>query len=68
MTQHEMKAFLRQEIAKLNQKIDWKIVSGYSYKDDARRHKALLSRVKKMNRRSAFRSWLYSMRTAMTLF
>lgn len=68
MTQHEMKVFLRQEIAKLNQKIDWKIASGYSYKDDARRHKALLTQVKRLNRRSTFRSWFYSMRSAMTLF
>jgi hypothetical protein len=68
MTQREMQEYLNQEIAKLNQKIDWKIVSGYSYRDDARRHKTLLTKVKKFNRRSAFRTWAHQMRNAIALF
>ncbi|GEM_PF-1714735 len=68
MTKHQLARMIDTELAQLNKKIDWKIISGYTYKDDARRHKLLLAKARQVNRKSTFRSWMYQMRTAVALF
>jgi len=45
---------LEKRIQELNKKIDSKILRGKSYKDEAREHRALLSRVKNLTRRNMF--------------
>lgn len=52
MSTKKYKKVLEREIDKLNQKIDLKILWGQSYKDEARRHKALLQKI--YNRKKSF--------------
>ncbi len=42
---------LRNEIVKLNKRIDHKILLGYSYEQDAKRHRELLRTVKRLDSR-----------------
>ncbi len=50
---------IREELKKLNDIIDIKIVKGMSYKRDALRHRFLLSRLSDMHRMPRFNStWL----------
>jgi hypothetical protein len=45
MTQEYFTKSAEREIKKLNEEIDRKIISGLSYKNEAKRHKFLLSKI-----------------------
>ncbi|MEK7390606.1 MAG: hypothetical protein AAB635_00535 [Patescibacteria group bacterium] len=45
---------LEKRIQELNKKIDSNILRGKSYKNEAREHRALLSKIKNLARRSVF--------------
>lgn len=45
---------LEREIAKINKKIDLKILQGQAYRKEAREHKLLLKKVRYHTRRSFF--------------
>jgi hypothetical protein len=51
MTQTQYAHALNQELQKLNEKIDLKIVYGESYASEARRHKMLLEQARKLKRK-----------------
>ncbi len=50
MTQHQYKIAIQREIKTLNQKIDEKILYGWNYADDARRHKQLMARMRRLQK------------------
>lgn len=54
MNTKKYKKVLEREIDKLNQKIDLKILWGQSYREEARRHKALLERIYNKRKGSFF--------------
>ena len=45
---------IRMELDKLNQDIDLKIIKGLSYARESRRHKMLMSELRKITRQSGF--------------
>jgi hypothetical protein len=47
MSQTQYQKTLAQELEKLNRQIDYKIVHGIRYRDDSRKHKAILSLMSK---------------------
>ncbi len=51
MTQIQYAFAIDQELRKLNEKIDLKIVYGESYASEARRHKMLLDQARKLKRK-----------------
>jgi hypothetical protein len=56
MSKHQIVKELRREISKLNRIIDLAIIRGVSYRDEARRHKFLVSQLNRLQprRRSVF--------------
>lgn len=54
MSQREYLKALNAEVQKLNEVIDWKIVQDIDYRREARRHKALLARIRKDESRRRF--------------
>ena len=49
MSKRELKREMELELARLNRLIDIKVIKGYSYTEESKRHKALLSQLKKLN-------------------
>ena len=58
MSKQQYLRALNKEIQKLNGLIDDKIVHGYDYKREARRHKVLLQQLRKEERRRSVRTIL----------
>ncbi len=54
MTRSQSVKAIEQEIKKLNQRIDLKIIHGQRYASESKMHKMLLDRIKKMRKRSFF--------------
>jgi hypothetical protein len=56
MSKHQIIKELRREINKINKIIDMAIIRGVSYRDEARRHKFLVSQLNRLQprRRSVF--------------
>lgn len=54
MTPQQYKKVLASEIKKLNQRIDFKILHGQEYRDDSRRHRELLRKLERQNKKSGF--------------
>lgn len=52
MSQKEYRIVLKKEIDKLNRKIDEKIFWGLSYKQEARRHKELILKMRNLGKQS----------------
>jgi len=52
MSKFKIISLLSSELAKLNQEIDLKIIKGLSYEKEARRHRTLLSQLKRLQRES----------------
>ncbi|MBI2482509.1 MAG: hypothetical protein HYV76_03040 [Candidatus Vogelbacteria bacterium] len=50
MSKQQFKSALQDELNKLNDQIDWKIMHRLSYACDARRHKQLTSELRRLNR------------------
>lgn len=55
MSKSQIKSAIEGELRRLNETIDMKIVRGLSYREEARRHKALLSQARQLRR-----SWFTS--------
>lgn len=55
MSRTQFRTSLYREIQKLNERIDWKIVRGYAYRDEARRHRELLGQIARLNRSAQWR-------------
>lgn len=51
MTRRQYKSFIERELRKLNERIDISIMQGFDYRAEARRHKVLLSQIKRLKRR-----------------
>lgn len=49
MNKRQYSYMIHNEIKRINRRIDNKILLGYSYDQDARRHKVLLETMRKMN-------------------
>lgn len=64
MSKKEYKIVLKKEIEKINHKIDQKIVWGLNYKQEARRHKELILKMKSLGKQSVWNRAL----SFMTLF
>lgn len=56
MKKRQYKFMLRNEIRRLNKRIDSKILMGYPYEHDAKRHKQLLATLTKVTKRERFLS------------
>ena len=54
MTQRQYVDALEQEITRINQRIDQRILSGLGYDSEARRHKRLLGLTREMKRKTFF--------------
>ncbi len=54
MTKYQYLNAIEREVKKLNETIDRKIVMGVDYSFEARRHRFLLARAKKLRRQSLF--------------
>lgn len=54
MSKREYKIVLKKEIDQLNRKIDEKILWGLSYKQEARRHKELISKMRNLGKQSVW--------------
>ena len=50
MTRHQYTKNIQSELRKLNERIDYKILRGFQYADDSRRHKMLLARIRKQKK------------------
>ena len=50
MSRYELKKTVQRQLRELNWKIDMKIVSGLSYREEARRHKILLRQLEHIQR------------------
>lgn len=46
MSKYKIVTTIQKELAKINERIDMKILRGESYRQEARQHKALLSQLK----------------------
>lgn len=54
MTPQQYKKVLAAEISKINQRIDLKILRGERYSDDSRRHRELLKKLQRQNKKEGF--------------
>jgi hypothetical protein len=54
MSKHQAIRTIRQEIEKLNEEIDFKIIKGVSYAREARRHKFLMSQLSRLTPRPSW--------------
>ncbi|MFA6416132.1 MAG: hypothetical protein WCW56_01460 [Candidatus Paceibacterota bacterium] len=45
MSQGDLITTIQEELQSLNREIDYKIIKGYSYKEDAKRHRFLTSQL-----------------------
>ncbi len=52
MSKYNLEKSLRKELSQLNDIIDEKILRGYSYAREAKRHKFILSRIQEIKRKS----------------
>jgi hypothetical protein len=50
MTPHQYKKVLAEELKKINQRIDFKILQGEKYRDDSKRHRDLLRKFQRQKR------------------
>lgn len=50
MTQHQYTKKIQSELRKLNERIDSKILRGEQYAEDSKRHKILLTRIRKQRK------------------
>lgn len=57
MSKSQLRTFIEQELDKLNQRIDLKILEGESFRRDAARHKLLLSQYQKLQRKEKMKKW-----------
>lgn len=64
MSQKEYRIVLKKEIEKLNRKIDEKILWGLSYKEESKRHKQLILKMRNLGKQSFWTRTL----SFMTLF
>jgi hypothetical protein len=67
MNNERMYKTIKGEIEILNRKIDLKIIRGTSYKQEARRHKFLVSQLRTMNKQET-PHWLSKMSSAVASF
>jgi hypothetical protein len=51
MSKHQIVRELRREIKKINEQIDMHIIQGLSYREEARRHKFLVSQLARLQPR-----------------
>ncbi len=56
MSQQKLIQEISSEIEKINEEIDFKIIKGFPYRREARRHKMLLSMLNDVSRSSSTRS------------
>ena len=54
MTQQQYKKMVERELRKINERIDFKILRGERYGAESRRHRQLLSEIKRIGRGSIF--------------
>jgi hypothetical protein len=54
MNHNQYRQAIERELSKLNKEIDVKIITGLDYHDDARRHRQLLTQMRRMSTKSYF--------------
>lgn len=54
MTRNQYKKVIENQIKKINERIDYKIVNGIAYSNDSRRHKALLDKFRRQYETPSF--------------
>lgn len=54
MSKEQYKKIIEREIYKLNQRIDFKIIKGERYADESKKHKLLLQKMRKYDRKGFF--------------
>ena len=54
MSKRHLESLLREELVRINDTIDQKIIRGLSYTKEARRHKFITARLRQLNKRSGW--------------
>ncbi len=50
MSKQQFKSALQEELNKLNEQIDWKVLRGLPYAREARRHRQIVAELRRLNR------------------
>ena len=56
MSKYKLSKIIQEEINRLNEVIDLKIIQGQSYKKESRRHKFLVSQLRHINQQESYRA------------
>jgi len=64
MSKHQAIRAIREEIEKLNQEIDLRIIRGVSYARESRRHKALVAQLARLSPQRSWFSRSFSLKSA----
>ena len=56
MSKYKLSKIIQEEINRLNEQIDLKIIKGLSYKREAQRHKFLMSQLRQISRQTSYKA------------